>query len=158
MMRGARLTLNCKDGKGAPDGTLLKFEMKFVQALTSIRSLFRFRFELVNQAGGLGFLMTSDDAADIFRYFEDVYYGSTAVAPITVSTASETGSDADALQVQIDKTCFTGTNQFAVELFSFKLTPAKGAPMSFMLTNTDASGMYLFMNSMLWSNPPNPEN
>ena len=160
-MDNVKLHLVPRDAKGNPlhgnaPSPGLTLSMKFLHDLPSDKSLFRFHFDLNDGKAPLIFYIVSDEAADIFRYYEDVFYSDPAPASIQTGVADANGTAHGTVKVALSsKADSSGSAHFTVTSYSFALSDRS---IDFYLTDSDTAAFYLFFNTLLGTHAPNGPN
>lgn len=153
-MERAKLALMTKDANRNPLKRL-EFDVRFVKPLDPNNSLYHFEFAPVGH-DVLEFRLAGADCVTFFRLLATIL--SPNVQNPHPPTATLNTADADGKpNGTMDITVAMGAPfPDGISLYSFAFTKAAGSALSFMLTNTDAGGMFYVYDCVLGSNPPNP--
>lgn len=167
-MKSAKLSLTMRKSDGSPEQdsnkepVQMNFALKFLKSLPLNQSLFQFKFDLPLGQTSTEFKLTSEQASVFFDYMDEVVYSSPGTpSEITVESADSIGNPIGTISIVFGtvgpplQITFNGSN-YTFHVYSFSITGATKSPCTFMLTDSDLNGIFLFFDYILWSNPPNP--
>jgi hypothetical protein len=151
-MNRATLYLTRKDINRNPVGPLV-VDVRFVKSITPDSSLYSFSFD-PQEGENLEFILAGEACSTFFSLLDEMMTPNTPSPPTTpLATADSDGNPKGELEVTLAR---VKTFIDKISLFNYSFALDGNPAFDFMLTSTDAGGFFGNLDSVLWSNPPNP--